>query len=498
MRVTALNSLAESEGIRSGMLLTDAQGQLPSLKIAPANFLEEVKSLNHLAKWCRMYTPWIAPEIIEGISLERAYGIWLDITGCAHLFGGEASMASTLITRLYRLGFTARIGLAETPGAAWAVAHYGQSNYTDDSEKRNMAIKVVPPGDVKTALKSLPVMALRLPCDVVLGLYKLGLRNIGELLDIPRAPLANRFGEVVIQRLDQALGTVFEPISPLLESSPVQVSTIPVVPLTRILDIRTGLNHLLDRLESKLQYKYLGIRRLVFSLYHVNGEVSQLIVGSSSPMRGSNHLFHLFQDQLDNFNFISEVEKMIISAPITELLKPEQISLSNQRRKQPALGPSMLRELVDRLQNRLGTENVMRLDLRESYIPERSTKPVPVFHIRSSVSRSLSMCPRPIRLLPRPEIIKVKNITPSGLLLVFLWRRRVFKVSWSEGPERIAPEWWMEVNPWDKYRGPETRDYYRLEDTKGHRYWVFREGTYPRDSEVYQDTLRWYLHGFFA
>ena len=189
---------------------------------------------------------------------------------------------------------------------------------------------------------------------------------------------------------------------------------------------------------------------------------------------------------------------MTLAAPITEPLSPEQTSFVPQAEHQVEVGSSGLGALVDRLQSRLGIKNVMRFSLRESYIPERNATPVPVFHDGLSTLLSPSTCPRPIRLLPRPETIETTAMVPDGPPVMFRWRRVLYQISCAEGPERIAPEWWLKAASWNASYDTKTRDYYRLEDTEGRRYWVFREGLYRIGGEEPRSSPCWHIHGLFA
>ena len=341
-------------------------------------------------------------------------------------------------------------------------------------------------------------MALRLPADVIDGLYGLGLRHVGDLLNVPRGPLTARFGEVITRRLDQALGHVFEPISPRLQTLSMRVRVMPAEPLGQAGDIVIGLRRLLRQLEARLRRKHLGVRKLVLSLYHVDGEVSQASIGTSRPARDADHLFRLFADRLESLDPGFGIEVMALAASITEPLSPEQISLASRTARRTGAAPTELGALVDRLQNRLGVENVMRFDLRESHIPERAAASVPVFHAGPPSSPSPSTCLRPVRLLPRPETIEATAMIPDGPPVMFRWRRVLRRIARAEGPERVAPEWWLKAAPWNAPWDLETRDYYRLEDIEGGRYWVFREGLYRMVGEAPHDPPRWYLHGLFA
>ena len=495
LRVAAPSSAAEAGGIPTGLPLTDARARIPNLKAFPADPVGDARALVRLAEWCGAYTPWTAPED-TGEALEGGgAGIWLDATGCAHLFGGEAKLGRVLTVRMRRLGFTARVGLAETPGAAWAVARFGDVERKRKGGRQDEAGRIVPPGGVRTALTPLPIMALRLPADVVEGLDGLGLRRVGDLLNVPRGPLTARFGEVITRRLDQALGHTFEPISPRLETLPMRVRVMPAEPLGQHTDIAVGLGRLLRQLEGRLRRKHLGVRKLMLNLYHVDGEVRRASIGTSRPVRDPDHLFRLFAERLEGLDPGFGIEAMVLAAPVTEPLSAEQIPLASRRLR---TAPADLGALVDRLQNRLGAGNVMQFDLRESHIPERAAATVPVFHGGSSASSAPATCRRPVRLLPRPENIEATAMVPDGPPAMFRWRRVLYRTAWAEGPERIAPEWWLKVAPWNAPWDLETRDYYRLEAVDGARFWVFREGLYRMAGEALRDPLPWYLHGLFA
>ena len=496
LRVVASSAAAEAEGIQPGLPLIDARAHLPSLKAFPADPVGDAKALAYIAKWCGAYTPWTAPEDSSEVLKGGNAGVWLDATGCAHLFGGEAKLTRMLIVRMHRLGFMTCVGLAETPGAAWAVARFGSADRAKGDGGKGAVGQIVPPGSVRVALTPLSVKALRLPINVVEGLCGLGLRHVGDLLNVPRAPLTARFGDVITRRLDQALGQIFEPISPRSWTPPMRVRIMPAEPLGQHADIVVGLKRLLRQLEDRLRRKNLGTRQLVLSLYHVDGEISQASIGTSCPVRDPDHLFRLFVDRLEGLDPGFGIEVMALAAPVTGPLFPEQIPFASRRSR---LASGKLSDLVDRLQNRLGTENIMRFDLRESHVPERAATPVPVFHAGgSSALPSPSTCRRPVRLLPQPETINAMAVTPDGPPVMLRWRRVLYKISWAEGPERIAPEWWLKTVPWHTSWDPKTRDYYCLEATVGSRFWVFREGLYRIANAMPEDPPCWYLHGFFA
>jgi protein ImuB len=517
-RVVAVDAAAAAAGIAPGLPLAVARALVPGLAVLPADPAGEAAALARLAAWCGAFSPWTAPETGEGTDPRDgalpdpppgagAGGLWLDVTGCAHLFGGEAGLLRGLVGRLARLGFTARAGLAGTPGAAWAVARFAPGSGAEGKGGGDPAAgRVVPPGGEWAALAPMPAAALRLPADIVDGLARLGLRRVGDLVDLPRGPLVARFGHDLARRLDQAFGRVAEPLSPRAAPPPLRVRLAPAEPLGYRDGIALGLERLLRRLATRLERQGLGARRVEFALYHVDGTVSGAAVGTSRPVRDAAHLRGLFAPRLEGLAPGFGVEAMVLSAPRVEPLAAVQAALpgAGRRSGERAAGgdgtDGSLAALVDRLENRLGAGAVMRFEVRESHLPERAAAPVAVFAAapapapRSPVSPS----PRPVRLLPRPEPIEAVAAVPDGPPAMFRWRRVLHRIARAEGPERIAPEWWRGSAPWDAPWDLETRDYYRVEDAAGGRFWVFREGLYRMPGETPADPPRWYLHGLFA
>ena len=522
--VGAVNEAAVEVGLFQGMTLADARTHVPSLDTAPADPLADASLLERTVRWCGRYTPWTA---LDGLD-----GVWLDTTGCAHLFGGEQAMLDDLVVRLERLGFGVRAALADTPGAAWAVARYGVNG------------SVVARGGARSALAFLPTAALRLSAGTAAGLSRLGLRSVGDLYEMPRAPLATRFGGDLVLRLDQALGRVDEPISPIPEKPRYHLRTVFAEPIGEHQAIASGLDRLIARICRRLDRGGHGCRRLEFTLYRVDGTLQQLQVGTSRPIRSPKHLTRLFASRLDTLDPGFGVEAMALVAPVTEPLAVVQSSFSaGSRQSSPrevspregpqsseggevlALSPSApladaeLGQLIDRLGNRLGFDAVVRLAPRESFLPERVTSEVPVFDNSapcwspsSSVSReSLRQPLRPLRLFARPEPVEAMALVTSretagqdasdiwkrglpeegGPPMLFRWRRVVHRVQAAEGPERIAPEWWREDKRW----ASGSRDYWRVEDADGRRFWLYREVEIRAKPAA---APRWFLHGLFA
>lgn len=482
MLVTAANAAAQTAGVHPEMALADARAILPALATLPADPAADAAMLARLAAWCGRYTPWTAPE--------GGDGVWLDVTGCAHLFGGELEMTQDLLSRLAGFGMTARAALADTPGAAWALSHYATGN------------RVVPPGGTEKALADLPVAALRLSPAAVAGLSRVGLKRIRDLYDMPRAPVTFRFGDEVMLRLGQALGGIAEPVSPRRAPPRFRVRLAFAEPIGLADDIAAALRRLLHRLCEQLDRQQRGCRRLELTLYRVDGSVQSAAVGTASPAREAEHLARLFAERLGHLDPGFGVEAVTLAAPVTEPLSPAQVVSPGARASSAQLGErkdAALAPLLDRLGNRLGFDRLVTLQPFESNLPEGESRAVPVSATTDAPDWRVTL-PRPLRLLDRPELLETMatvsansrgegGTTVDGPPAAFLWRRVRHRLRAAEGPERIAPEWWRPAPDWSGG----ARDYWRVEDEDGRRFWLFREAQPRRDGSP-----RWFLHGLFA
>jgi protein ImuB len=504
LRLAAVNQAAAALGLKPGLALADARALIGNgahgLDVVPAEPAADAACLGQLAAWCGRYTPWAA--------IDGADGLWLDVTGCAHLVGSERRLIDDLATRLGRLGFVVRAAIADTPGAAWALARFGDGN------------PVVPPGGVRAALDPLSPVALRLPPAVVETLDRLGLRRIAELHALPRDGLAARFGDQVRRRLDQALGLASEPISPRRPVPPHRVHLAFAEPAGADEDVARIARHLLGELCARLAASELGARRLTLTLYRVEGTLLEATIGASRPTRDAKALARLFAPRLETLDPGFGIEAATLEASVVEPLLPAQLALTPAARAAADLADAAeapdLAPLVDRLANRLGADAVLRLELCESHAPERAMRrlrlvdhPFDPAHRRlgeprHSGSASWTDAPaRPFRLLSCPEPIEVTAPVPDDPPLLFHWRRMVHRVARADGPERLSPEWWRiyrrarpaaPSSPDAACMTAGTRDYYRIEDAGGRRFWVYRAGLFrPGDPPP-----RWFLHGVFG
>ena len=477
------------------MPLTDARALEPVLQVHEADHAADLAYLARLADWCGHYSPWTAPDI-TGEAGENGFGIWLDITGCDHLFGGEEALLNSVIARLNDFGFMARAAVADTPGTAWAVVHYGLS--------QGETVLVTKPGKVRDTLRRLPAAALRFSPEIFSGLDRLGLRHAGDLFDLPRGPLVARFGEILIRRVDQALGRQSEPISPQNPVSRYRARMSFAEPIGKSEDVAESCRQLLKTLCQQLDRAGRGVRRLEATCYRVDGSLARISIGTSRATRNAPHLLHLLSEHFDSIDAGFGIETIVLGALRTDRLFADQLSLSDApqrvfRRSQTAT--ESMAALVDRVANRVGHNSVHRLVPKNSYVPERAVRRLPYTEQPSSQPsdsspRWFANRPRPLSLFDVPQPIEVVAPIPDDPPVLFRWRRVLHRVVVSGGPERIGPEWWEIAAPGRK-EDPLPRDYYQVEDADGDRFWLYRSGLYQA-SNPSAPTPRWYLHGLFS
>lgn len=493
----ALNHAAERAGLTPGMALANARAILPSLTILPACPNDDARALARLADWCGRYSPWTTacdahgeiPDAEPNLSLEGAGGggLWIDASGCAHLFGGEDAMLEDITSRIVQSGYAVRAAMADTPGCAWAVARFAASV---------TPWTIVPPDGARATLTPLPVAALRLSAATVSGLHSLGIRTVSDLLALPPAPLAARFGEGVRARLDAALGRTAEPISPALPEARHLVRLTFAEPVGRIEDIAAALDRLLGDLCRGLERAGHGARHLVLMLYQPDGTMTRLAIGTARPNRTPSHLARLFAEHLDSIDFGFGIEDAMLAATVTDPLGTIQAGFDRTSQDGDTESEA-LDALIDRLANRLGPANVLRPVMRQSHLPERAAGMIPVaaskkYDVESEDPVWAPTNPRPARLLYPPEAVEaIADSASDGSLRQFRWRRVLHHIARIEGPERIAPEWWREDPGKADDSYDNTRDYYRIEDTHGRRFWLYRE-------TANTEAAGWYLHGLFG
>ncbi len=460
----AVNAPARALGLYPAMPLAQAQAMIPALRVEPADPAGDAAGLGGIAAWCLRYAPLTAPDPPDGIRI--------DATGCAHLFGGEAGLLDGIVGRLKRAGLAARAAIADTPGAAWALARHEAA-----------PVSVVAPGGHAAALRALPVAALRLPEASVAALGRVGLERIGQLMDAPRAPLALRFAEA-LRRLDQVVGKVFEPIEPVWPPECVWARRGFLEPLLTAEAFTCAIADLCGSVCRDLEKRGLGARRMDLLFERVDGTHQVLRIGTARPTREQKHLARLLDEQLDQVDPGLGVEAMRLTVSLAEgFTRTQPASLLEGRDHQPDVAV-----LVDRLVNRLGAEHVYRAAPVESDVPERSVRRIPPLagQQRQTWPKHL---PRPSRMLTPPQPVEAIAMLPDQPPAVFTWRRQRHRIRRADGPERILGEWWRHDGELQA-----SRDYWQVEDEDGRRFWLYRsgDGVDPATGD-----LRWFLHGFF-
>jgi len=486
--VAAADAAAAALGLRAGMPLAQAQALVPGLAIHPAAPDADAAALGRLATWCLRYAPLSAADAPDGI--------WLDVTGCAHLHGGETKLLRDLAGRLATQGVAARAAVADTPGAAHAVARFatpkekgekggGVFPFPSPFASSLPFLFVVPIGETPAALAPLPIEALRMPPAHADGLRLLGFECVAQLAATPRAPLTRRFGPLVATRLDQALGTVFEPIVPVFPPELVQARLSFVEPLLTAEAFAAVIARLTCTVCTALEKLGQGARRLDLLFERVDGSVQCLRIGTARPSRDPRHLARLLGEKLERVDPGLGVEAMRLVVPLAEPLAYAQASVPLAEAESADQDVSAL---VDRLENRLGAALVWRAAAVESDVPERSVRRVPALAPPRRTTWPADL-PRPVRLLDPPQPVDAMALLPDQPPVAFTWRRVRHRVRRADGPERIAGEWWKRAG---EVRS--VRDYFQVEDEEGRRFWLFRRGD---GEDVATGDLRWFLHGFF-
>jgi protein ImuB len=465
-RLAALDAAAAAAGLFIGKTAADACALVPELVVADADPAADLADLEILGDWCARVSPAVA--------LDPPDGLFLDMSGAAHLWGGERDLMEDFAGRLARHGVTARLAMASTPGAAWALARFGPDRTS------------IPAGDEARALAPLPVAALRLPEATAAQLPRLGLETIGALVDLPRGALTRRFGSEVVQRLDQALGRAREALVFRRPPEPWFARLAFAEPISAPEDLARVTTDVAVLLCTQLETRGQGARRFELAFHGVDGQARRLQARLSLAGRDPGRLARLFAPKLETVDPGFGIEVVTMAGGEAEPLGARQANLDPAARSptEEELAP-----LIDRLANRLGEAAVWRAEPNPSHIPERAS----VRHaaLAPPTGEDWPQRPRPLRLLGRPEPVDdVVALAPDDPPRLFRWRGALHRVRRAEGPERIAPEWWRA--PFETAGLLPARDYYRVEDETGARFWLFRAGPYGGETPP-----RWWLHGLF-
>jgi protein ImuB len=464
-----VHAATHAAGVRCGTRLTDARALDPGLAAVAADLAGDAALLARLARWASRWSPLVEVDGEDGLRM--------DVSGVAHLFGGEAALMRDIEKRFAAMGLTCRVAVAATTGAAWGLARYSPSSFFGER-------------DLSDLLAPLPVAALRLPPGPTRTLELLGLKTIGQLAGVPRRSLARRFREAdnPLDALDRMLGRKAEPLTAAPCEAPPRATIRLAEPVADPGAACQALDLLVPKLVAILATRRLGVRRLLLCGYRVDGEVAMVAAATALPSREAKHLRRLLVDRTGEMDPGFGFDAFLLEASWCEPLGAAQDNLIDEPR-----GEREVAELIDRLSVKLGADKVRRPIARGSHLPERASgwvgiegkeKPSPPSPVKDArAGRS------PQRLLDHPEAIGVIYATPEGMPRRFTWRRGVHDIARVEGPERIAPEWWREP------ASARLRDYYRVEDNKGRRFWIYREGLV---GDGRGGAPEWYLHGLFG
>lgn len=466
-RLYALNSAALRDGLTPGLALSDARARLPHLVVADADPAADDRALRALASACELYTPLTA--------LDSPHGLMLDVAGCAHLFGGEAALLARVRKDFAAHGFFCRAAIAPSPDAARALARFSSGG-------------VFAGKAVEEAIKNLPLVALECDADNLVALRQTGLRTIGDLVCRPSRLFAARFGADFAHRLNRLLGREDIRLTPLRSPPACVVERHFAEPLAQGDAVFGVLTELILEAAKILEQRGEGVRRFEANFFRADGVVRGLTIETLRPTRDARSLLALFREKLDaladpldpGFGF----DALRLAAPRVEKFSPMQGDFSGDE----VLGAEQeLSALLDRLTTRFGRHRILHFVQGDSHCPEKESRAVPLDEPASNWPKPAEGEPpaRPLTLFEPPQRIEVLALAPDGPPARFFWRRQSHEVLRAEGPERIAPEWSDLCAP--------TRDYYRVEDAEGRRFWLFRLGVYDADERP-----RWFLHGLFA
>jgi protein ImuB len=471
LRLAAVSREALALGLAPGLGLADARARVPELTVEETDAHADAVLLERLAEDCDRFTPVVV--------IDAPDGLLLDITGCEHLFDDEAGLRRALGRRFARAGLQVRASLAGAPDAARALARFSRVVQT-------------PPGGDETAVRRLPVAALGAPEEARLALSRAGLKTIGDLADRPSLPLAARFGEDITRRLRRTLGREMGPVTPRRLVPACSVERRFPEPIARAEDIEATLAELVAEAAGLLMQRREGGRAFEASFFRADGAVRRIAVETGRPAREAASVMRLFRERLEaladpidpGFGF----DLIRLGVPVVEPLAPAQASLDGK-----VVEEDQVADLVDRLTTRFGRDRVVRFLAEDTHDPDRAARMVPAIDDRAVgaawIAPEAGEPPaRPVQLFDPPQPVMAMAEVPDGAPRSFMWRRMKHEIVHAEGPERIAPEWWRER------AGAPTRDYYRVEDEAGRRFWLFRAGLYARETEA----PRWYLHGVFS
>lgn len=464
--IAALDATAISLGLRKGMAVSKAQSMIKGLHVADFDPAGDEQALDRLALWAlQRFSPMVAADPPDGIVI--------DIAGADHLHGGEEAVLQKILEQIEGASLSGKAALADSWGAAHALARF----------HRHAAV-LIEPGEGRTIVSALPMNALRLPLATIDGLRTLGFETIGDLAAAPRSAITLRFGPEVGRRIDQALGVLSEPLEPIRLPEVCEVERVFGEPIGAAETIAKYIAQLVDRLVGELELKGLGAKRVDLIVSRVDNTVATVRVGMALPARDPKRLNRMLSDKIEKIDPGFGIERMRLCAVLAEPLDAAQMLSSLIDEGDPDISA-----LIDLLSNRMGQKAIYRMAPVASDVPERSFRKVAPMSQDSGADWP-SRWPRPTRLLTHPELIETMALLPDAPPVWFSWRGVRRKVKAADGPERIFGEWWKRDE-----EIASVRDYFRVEDEAGERYWIYRAGD---GEDPATGSHRWYLHGVFG
>jgi protein ImuB len=518
--LASLNAEAQAAGLSQGQPLRDAMAACAGLLTRAADPARDAQFLTVLRRWAGKFSPWVTEEAPDALMI--------NIAGCAHLFGGEEGLLAEVAQDCADLGLTVRAAVADTPGAAWALARFAgqavgsqRSGDAIDQEARATRSRagkrrgwekgvapagggavvgqisvgtIAPPGQLHRVLAGLPLAALRLSPDAVEGLARLGLRRVGDIATLPRAALARRFGVDTLQRLDQAMGRAPEPLAPTAVALHFATRLTFPDPIGLLADVEAGLDRLLPPLCARLQAAGRGARRVRLQAFCTDGRMEEVTVTLARAADEVARIRPLLGLKLDQINAGFGIDCLRLSAPQTESRAPLQHSgpgigmgIAGRPGRHATAGDmgTGMADLIGKLGARLGDEHVQRLLPGESHLPEKAAIPfAAAWSAPPDAPWPAPRSPRPLVLFRPEPVTAPPDATPPA---TFRFRRRDMATRVATGPERIGPEWWLDDPDWRSGM----RDYWRVETLCGARLWLY----FAHGAEV---SAGWFAQGEFA
>ncbi len=480
--VCGLNARARDAGLYGGMRLSDARSILPGLHDSPE---DEALYDMHLAGLIRLmdrYSPWVAPDReLHAHGLQGDGGLWLEITGGSHLFGGETAMIGHILRDVKSRGYGARIAIADTAGAAWAAARH----HPGASTEHILSL----PADHEIAA-GFPVSALRLSDDIIALLSRLGLKQLGDITPLPRANITTRLGPDVLRRLDQFYGRLPEHLNFKLPDTPWLIKQSFGEPLGDATNLAQAIEDMTGKLCEMLAAENLGLRRICVRSIRVDGHAHTITTTTGTPCQSAPHILRLLGEKMPGVDTGFGIEQIIVHAPWVEHVAFRQARLDHQQ--DDSSDGLALGQLIDRICHHLGPNDILyRPAHHASHMPERAAiRQSPVGGARPARLPDAPLPKRPVRLLEPPEPVEVIARSANGAPTRLRWRKMIVDIACAEGPERICPEWWGHLDDDHYALSRMTRDYFRIRDQKGRMLWLLRTGHAGQDI--------WSIHGIFG